>query len=109
MDLFVLSSMFESFGNVALEAALFGKAVVGTRIGGLPEAVADGETGILVPPSDARALSGALLRLLQNKDKREAMGGAGRKRVLQYFTPKRVADEVENVYARVLRDGCGVQ
>lgn len=106
MDIFVLSSVFESFGNVALEAALFGKAVVATRVGGLPEAVVDGETGILVVPSDIDALAAAVIRLLQNTADRRALGEAGRRRVLQYFTPERVADEVEQVYAYALSRCC---
>ncbi len=102
IDVFVLSSIFETFGNAALEAALFGKAVVATHVGGLPEAVVHGETGILVPPGDVGALSVALLRLLRNRDESEAMGRAGRERVRRYFTPERVADEVEQVYEHLL-------
>ncbi len=101
IDVFALSSTFESFGNVALEAAFFGRPVVATRVGGLPEAVVDGRTGLLVPPSDPAALSAALLRLLRDPAARTALGTEGRWRVLRHFTPERVADEVEWVYERV--------
>lgn len=105
LDVFALASTFESLGNVAIEAAAFGKPVVATRVAGLPEAVLDGETGVLVPPRDVPALARALTRMLREPATAAAMGAAGRRRALAYFTPARVADEVEEVYRAVLGGG----
>ena len=76
----------EGFGTVFIEAALFGKPSVATRSGGMPEAVVDGETGILVDEGDAEEICGALLRLLEDKDLAKRLGANGRKRALSEFT-----------------------
>lgn len=76
----------EGFGTVFLEAALFGKASIGTRSGGIPEAIIDGVTGVLVPEGDTKALEEAMRRLLLNKELRERLGRNGKRRVLESFT-----------------------
>jgi glycosyltransferase involved in cell wall biosynthesis len=103
IDIFVLSSVFESFGNVALEAASYGKPVIATRVGGLPEAVLDGQTGILVPPANIVELASAMIEMLGNREKAVKMGQAGRERIRECFLPERVANDVEQVYEQVLR------
>ena len=65
-DLFVMSSVTEGLGSTVLDAMAMRLAVVGTRAGGIPEAVVHGETGLLVPPADPRALAGAMVRLLKD-------------------------------------------
>ncbi|MDG7001773.1 MAG: glycosyltransferase family 4 protein [Nitrososphaerota archaeon] len=76
----------EGFGTVFLEAALFGKPSIGTRSGGIPEAIVDGETGVLVPEGDVSALSDALKKLLSDRDLALRLGESARKRVLTFFT-----------------------
>ncbi|WP_176450059.1 glycosyltransferase family 4 protein [Geodermatophilus saharensis] len=77
-DVVLVPSRVESFGLVAVEALLLGRPVVATRIGGLPEVLRDGETGLLVPADDPRALADAVLRLLADPRLAEALGAAGR-------------------------------
>jgi starch synthase len=93
-ELFVLPSIVESLGIVCLEAMAAGKAVVATKVGGVPEVVVDGVTGILVPPEDPRALAGAIVTLLKNPEQRERMGEAGRQRVIRDFTWARYVDNL---------------
>ncbi len=75
----------EGFGIVLLEAALFGLPVVASRVGGIPEAVAEGETGLLADPDAESELFEALKRLLSDPEAARRMGEAGRARVLRDF------------------------
>ena len=77
MDLFVLASRSEGFGIVLLEAMAMAKPVVATRVGGIPEAVHDQVTGLLVPPQDARALAANILKLAEDPHRRKKMGEEG--------------------------------
>ncbi len=99
LDLFVMSSVTEGLGTSVLDAMAAGLAVVGTRAGGIPESVVDGETGLLAPPGDAPALARAIADLLQNTDKRRAFGAAGRRRARAAFSAERMVDETAAVYA----------
>ena len=76
----------EGFGTVFLEAGLFGKPSIGTTSGGIPEAIDDGETGLLVPEGDVRLLSQALEKLLLNPGLSQRLGQNARKRVIEGFT-----------------------
>ena len=80
-DLFVMPSSEEGFGLVYAEAGAFGKPSIGCDVMGVPEAIAHGETGLLVPPNDADAVTEAILRLLRDDAERARMGAAARKRV----------------------------
>lgn len=100
-DLFVMPSVTEGLGTSLLDAMACGKAVVATSAGGIPEVVVDGETGLLVPPRDDRALAGAIVTLLANPDRRAAMGRAGLARVRQRFSAERMVAETLGVYERV--------
>ncbi len=94
-DIFVLPTRFESFGNVCIEAQAVGLAVVASAAGGVPEIVADGETGLLVPPSDANAFQNALTKLIQNPAYRRAMGAAARQRAQRLWSLDAVAPKLE--------------
>jgi glycosyltransferase involved in cell wall biosynthesis len=92
----------EGFGNAILEAMAAGKAVVGTRVGGVPEVVIDGETGLLVPPHNPRALADAILALLRDPGRAREMGRAGRQRVLEHFSTDKMVAGVQLLYEDTL-------
>lgn len=97
---FCTPSRYEGWCMAAVEAAAAGKAVLGTRIPGLQDAVRDGETGILVPPDDVPALSEAMKHLLANADDRSRLGLAGR-RWAENFTWEKIAADQERLYHSV--------
>jgi glycosyltransferase involved in cell wall biosynthesis len=94
----VPSRWAESFGLVAAEAMMRGSAVVASRTGGLPEFIRDGETGRLVAPGDASALAEALLALLQERARAEAMGQQGRQVALAELDEERWLDRFVALY-----------
>jgi len=96
---FVMPSLFESYGIAAAEAMSYGKAVVATQVGGLPEVVAD--CGVLVPPRDPGALARAINVLLADRSMREELGRRARERA-SLFSWDRVAEMQERVYLEVV-------
>jgi glycosyltransferase involved in cell wall biosynthesis len=102
-DIFALSSRWEGLPYVVLEAMAYGLPVVSTGVDGIPEAVIDGETGLLVPARDPRALGDALALLLAAPHERERMGIAGRARVLAEFSLDRMVEQLLGVYREVTR------
>ncbi len=99
LDVFVLPSHTrEGLGIVIIEAMAAEKPVVATDIGGIPEVVDDGETGLLVPPGDPEALSKAITTLLQDPSRAKTMGEKGRTRVKEMFTTTKMLSEIEHVY-----------
>ena len=90
LDVFVLPSYWEGMPGVVLEAMAMARPVVTTRVRGCREVTVDGETGILVPPRDVRALADAIIRLLNDKELARDMGLAGRKRVEERFDRDKV-------------------
>ena len=97
-DLFVLPSESEASPNVILEAMAAGLPVVASRVGGIPELVADGVTGHLVPPADPDALAAALLDLLDQPERGAAFGKAGRARIEQRYSFERMVMQFESLY-----------
>jgi phosphatidylinositol alpha-1,6-mannosyltransferase len=87
----------EGFGLVYLEANACGKAVVGGRSGGIPDAVVEGVTGLLVDPQDPEAIATALVELLSNSELTTRLGRQGRARVIAEFTWNRVANKVQDI------------
>jgi len=87
LDILVIPSLSESFSMVALEAMRARKPVIGTAVGGIPEVVNDGDTGLLVPPGSSEKLARAILRLLKNTEERQRMGQRGRQIVEQQYSP----------------------
>jgi D-inositol-3-phosphate glycosyltransferase len=100
-DVVVAVPWYEPFGIVPLEAAACGRPLVGSAVGGLLDSVADGLTGILVPPRDPASLADAVGRLLDDPQMRAHMGRAARHRVEQQFSWERVARATADCYARV--------
>jgi glycosyltransferase involved in cell wall biosynthesis len=100
-DIFVMSSVTEGLGTSVLDAMAAGKPVVGTTAGGIPEVVADGRTGLLVPPRDHEALASAIVRLLTDEPLRRTMGDAGRALARLRFSAERMVKDTLRVYQRV--------
>jgi glycosyltransferase involved in cell wall biosynthesis len=98
----VVPSLGEGFGMVALEAMERGRAVVASAVGGLPEIVADGETGLVVPRGDAEALAAALVELASDGNRARALGEAGRQRALAEFRQERCTERHEELYRAAL-------
>jgi glycosyltransferase involved in cell wall biosynthesis len=88
--------------NVVLEAMALGRPVVGTRVGGVPELIVDGETGLLVPPRDESALASAISALLLDGERRRAMGASARRRAQERFSVEAMVSATEAVYDAVL-------
>ena len=97
----VLPSRFEPFGLVLLEAMAAGKAVVATRVGGIPEFVQDGETGLLVPPEDPAALAAAIRRLLEEPSLADRLGARGQALFRRTYTLERVRSEYLALYGEL--------
>lgn len=106
-DLFIAASRQESFGMAALEAMACGVPTVAMRVGGLPELVAEGTTGLLTPPGNVPALAAAAIELLQDTAQRERFSAAARQRVLDHFTPEVIVPQYEDCYRQALNGGMG--
>ena len=99
---FACPSVYEPLGIVNLEAMACGTAVVGSRTGGIPEVVADGQTGLLVPPGEPEPLAVALNALVSDPDRAAAMGQAGRKRAVAEFGWTAIAAQTAALYAELV-------
>jgi alpha-maltose-1-phosphate synthase len=96
--LFACPSVYEPLGIVNLEAMACGTAVVASKVGGIPEVVADGETGLLVPPDDPDALAESINALTRDRDRAKAMGTAGRERAQSQFDWGKIARQTAELY-----------
>lgn len=108
-DIFVLTSSSESQCMPITESMAYGKPVVASNFGGIPDFVEDGVTGFLVPLGNEAKLVKALKALADNPSLREEMGRRGRERYVERYTPERVADAMEEVYHRVLMHATGLK
>jgi len=100
IDILLLPSLWEGFGIVLIEAMAAGKPAISTDTSSMPEIIADGQTGYVVPPGDAEALAERTIRLLRNAALREKFGQAARQRLAEKFTHERMIEEVENLFQR---------
>ena len=98
LDVLVLASLNEAVGRVLLEAGFAGIPAVATAVGGIPEIVKDGETGILVPPRDPERMAGAVIGLLKDKEKRFAMGRAAKEWIKSNFNEGKMVNDIDNIY-----------
>lgn len=108
-DVFCLPTRFEAFGIVYVEAMHFGLPCVGTRVWAVPEIIADGESGFLVPPDDPDTLAERLTRLLSDRPLARRMGAAGRARARSRFTWSAVVDRMLEQLEAVVGRGAGVE
>ena len=102
MDVLAHPAWHESFGLVIVEAMFAGLPIVATAVGGIPEIVSDGESGLLIPPGDEAALAAKLSALLVDPELRKTMGEAGRRRALLRFSARRYVDDVRSLYMRLI-------
>jgi len=101
-DLWAVPSRLDAAPMVAIEAMALGKPVVGSRVGGIPELVEDGVTGIIVPPEDPGALAEAVCELLANPDLRNSFGEAGRRRVADRFSFDHFRGRMAEIYEHLI-------
>jgi glycosyltransferase involved in cell wall biosynthesis len=103
-DVILMCSRREAFGRVTVEGMKLGKPVIGTRSGGTPEIVQDGETGFLYTPGDAQELAAKIGHLYANRAVRESMGAQARLRAWQRFNQPKYGREVEDILQRVVSE-----
>ncbi|KRB81841.1 glycosyltransferase family 4 protein [Noviherbaspirillum sp. Root189] len=103
-DIFVLLSRWEGLPISILEAMRAGLPVIASRVGGVPEAVEDGVTGILLERNDAGALADALRSLISDPPRRRAMGIHARQRFLAHFSAERMVQQTQQIYAQCTAD-----
>ncbi len=104
-DIVTLPSYEESFGLVVAEAMACGQAVIGTRIGGIPELIVDGETGLLIDAGDPAGLAAALERLLADPEYRRLLGRNARERIATRFSQERAAQDLGHFYESLVGGG----
>jgi glycosyltransferase involved in cell wall biosynthesis len=97
-----MPSLNEALSNVLLESMAAGAPTVATRVGGTPEALIDGVTGLLVPPGDADAMATAIMRMLSDDAMADRMGQAARHRIAEMFSVKRMVRATEDIYLELL-------
>jgi glycosyltransferase involved in cell wall biosynthesis len=102
MAVVVIPSIYDPFPLVTLEVMALARPIVGAAVGGIPEAVEDGRTGLLVPPRHPAAIAQALLKLLDDPVLRTAMGAAGRARAKHEFSPGTITAQYTSLYRRLL-------
>jgi len=102
-DIFAFPSLAECFPIVNLEAMVCGVPIVASNIGGIPDAVKDGENGLLVTPKDSKALSDAIIYLLETEDVCEKMGRNGAEKAKDYSWDK-IAEETDKIYTLLIGD-----
>ncbi len=101
-NVFVLPSLMEGLGIVLLEAMAMRKPIIASRVGGTPEVVENGVTGILVPPGDSGLLADEIFKLIQDPQTQVMMGDAGKKRLQSHFDLKHTIHNIQTIYTRLV-------
>lgn len=101
-DVFVLPSLMEGFGIALLEAMAMSKPIVACKVGGVPEVIKDGVTGMLVPPKDSKSLATALLKILKDDQTKIRLGLAAREIVETQFTREAAMKRIQHFYHQVM-------
>ena len=102
VDVGVLPSLSEGLSNSVLESMAAGRATISTNVGGIAEAMQDGVSGLLIPPSDVRALVQAIDRLLSDPALAARLGAEGRRVVFERYSISRMVESTERLYAQLL-------
>lgn len=102
LNIMVTPSLWEAFGIVNLEAMAYGIPVVASRVGGIPEVVCDGKTGLLVPSADSGKLAQAIVDLMSNQERAHQMGAYGREWAAQHFSASTMLKGHEQLYRTLL-------
>lgn len=103
LDILALTSVSEGFGLVLIEAMAAGLPVVGTKVGGVPEVITDGEDGFLAPPGDPAGIAAAVAKLIADPELRLKMGQRGREKVERLYAADMLAKRLEEIYLKVVR------
>lgn len=101
-DIFVLHTTYEAFGIVLVEAMASGKPIVSTRVGGIPEIVENGRTGLLIPPMNSEMLAEAILKLADNEKLRKKMGRNGREKAVKKFDWNVIVEKWLSTYEKII-------
>ncbi|MEZ6059591.1 MAG: glycosyltransferase family 4 protein [Planctomycetaceae bacterium] len=101
IDIFCLPSLQQGLGVMMLEAMALGRPVIASGVGGILSVISDDLTGLIVPPSDSRAIAEHILQLLANPDRARQLGDAGRRLVERHFSIGRVVDELTTVFQEI--------
>ncbi len=102
LEVLVQPSLNEAIGRVLLEAQALGIPVIATRVGGIPEVVKDGITGMLIPPKDSKKLALSICQLLENEQKRSEMSKHAREWIDERFSATKMIQEFESLYKEIL-------
>ena len=102
LDIVICCSINEGTPVSLIEAGAAGRPVVGTQVGGIPDIIAAGVNGLLVPSGDSRALASAIKELIKDPARRHSMGVAGQQMALERHDPERMVAELKVIYARLL-------
>jgi glycosyltransferase involved in cell wall biosynthesis len=105
LDVFVFPSLQEALGTAVLEALAMKKAVVASRVGGIPEIIEEGKSGLLIDPQNPSAIAEKVITLLQNPELRRAMGEQGRRRVETRYDNRQMVRRLEDLYREILGAG----
>jgi glycosyltransferase involved in cell wall biosynthesis len=102
LDMLVVPSEEESFGNVVLEGMFAGIPVIASKVGGMKEIISDGIDGLYFESRDSEALAKCIKELVTDTNKQEQLAKGGSQKVISYFNMQRVADELEDVYENLI-------
>jgi glycosyltransferase involved in cell wall biosynthesis len=105
MDVFVFPTLEEAFPNALMEAMAMKKAVVATRVGGVPDIVRDGETGYLVEPEDPAAIAEKVSLLFTEKELRRKIGAGGKAFVTANCSHRIMVQRIEELYRSLMNKG----
>jgi glycosyltransferase involved in cell wall biosynthesis len=103
MDMIVNCSLSEPSGRTIIEGMALEKPIIGSSVGGIPEVIDDGKTGILIPPNDPASLAAAVMKLAADPALRRSMGTAGREKARKLFTIENHVKEIEKIYDEIIR------
>lgn len=104
LDVLAVPSVNEGMGRVVLEAGAAGIPVVASRVGGIPDIVDDGETGLLIPARDVAALAAAMLELAHAPERRRWMGATARAKVVPHFSLQKMVERIESLYEELVHE-----